>query len=485
MAPTAPKTNRMAKYRGKLKSNPVKWKQHLEKERERDKIRRLKAKDKVGKNKKLLEESRKKIRKRVRLHRERKKQGIVSNRDDCTSNIGSYKCVQSFGRAVNKTKQSLPKSPSKKLAVLRKLADEVVGPVKYASSPTKRTRESTLTSEVKSFIKEFFCNDEISWQAPGKQDVKSVKNPVSGERNHIQKRYMIMSIGEAFEQFKDSHPDVTIGKSTFFSLRPQHVLPLADTPHNVCVCKYHCNCINLIEAVSKHIPDFPKTHKELLTVIACNIDNENCMMGICSDCSNVNSAIQKLTQSQNLKHSITWQQWESDVDGRAKLRCIDGKCEVALEELMKKLAHFKIHSFVKKVQSEYFQSKKKSLTENSAVLQIDFAENYSMISQDEIQSAHWSHSQISIFTCGLWLCDNVFKPYIIVSNDLSHNKYAVCVFLDRIIEEIKKEMPAVKHLLIFSDNCTGQFKNRFVLSNICHMQNHHGLEVEWTWKGSC
>ena len=55
-----------------------------------------------------------------------------------------------------------------------------------------------------------------------------------------------MSIREGFEEFKGSHPEVTIGKSPFFSVSPQHVLPVADTPHNVCVCKYHSNCINLI-----------------------------------------------------------------------------------------------------------------------------------------------------------------------------------------------------------------------------------------------
>ena len=78
----------------------------------------------------------------------------------------------------------------------------------------------------------------------------------------MQKRYMITSIEEEFEQFKDSHPDITIGKSTYFSLPLQYVLPVVDTPRNVCVCKYHCNYINLIEALSKHIPDFLKDHKE-------------------------------------------------------------------------------------------------------------------------------------------------------------------------------------------------------------------------------
>lgn len=119
------------------------------------------------------------------------------------------------------------------------------------------------------------------------------------------------------------------------------------------------------------------------------------------------------------------------------------------------------------------------------MIQIDFAENYAMISQDEIQSAHWTHSQITLFTCGVWLADGVFKAFVVVSDDLSHDKYCVWAFLDVIIEEMKQIAPSVSHLFIFSDNAAGQFKNRYVLSNICLMEHdYNGMSAEWNFFAS-
>ncbi|KAJ8878766.1 hypothetical protein PR048_019352 [Dryococelus australis] len=42
-----------------------------------------------------------------------------------------------------------------------------------------------------------------------------------------------------------------------------------------------------------------------------------------------------------------------------------------------------------------------------------------MLSQDEIQSAHWSHAQVTVFTCCIWISSDV-KTYAIISDDLSH-----------------------------------------------------------------
>ena len=44
-------------------------------------------------------------------------------------------------------------------------------------------------------------------------------------------------------------------------------------------------------------------------------------------------------------------------------------------------------------------------TSGNHVVQVDFAENYAIIHQDEIQSAHWNHNQVTIFT----VCAHVGK----------------------------------------------------------------------------
>jgi hypothetical protein len=118
------------------------------------------------------------------------------------------------------------------------------------------------------------------------------------------------------------------------------------------------------------------------------------------------------------------------------------------------------------------------------LIQIDFAENYSIISQDEIQAAHWSHSRITIFTstCVVWLLLEVTTSFAIISDHLAHNKYAVFTFLSRIIKEGQSKHKLIDNVTIFSDGCAAQFKNKYTLSNLCFMKEDHSVTLsEWNF----
>ncbi|KAL3277931.1 hypothetical protein HHI36_013272 [Cryptolaemus montrouzieri] len=77
----------------------------------------------------------------------------------------------------------------------------------------------------------------------------------------------------------------------------------------------------------------------------------------------------------------------------------------ALDELHDSTGKLMLHFFVKNVQSDYFQNTKEGLTSEKPVIQIDFVENDALISQGEIQSAHWSHAEVTLFTFRIWTTD--------------------------------------------------------------------------------
>jgi len=56
-----------------------------------------------------------------------------------------------------------------------------------------------------------------------------------------------MSIGETYELFKTRYPNVKIGRSKFYALRPSWVRE--DSPRQVCMCIQHQN-IDLLLTVS-------------------------------------------------------------------------------------------------------------------------------------------------------------------------------------------------------------------------------------------
>ena len=87
-----------------------------------------------------------------------------------------------------------------------------------------------------------------------------------------------------------------------------------------------------------------------------------------------------------------------------------------------------------------------------AMMQIDFAENYNCISQDEIQSAYWTQAQVSLFTGAVY--HSVIHPYVIASDELSHSKEMMIPLLSRMLEEIPQEIEVLHiwsgHLAIWS-----------------------------------
>ena len=45
--------------------------------------------------------------------------------------------------------------------------------------------------------------------------------------------------------------------------------------------------------------------------------------------------------------------------------------------------------------------------------------------QHEIQSAHWNHSQATLFTADAWITTELFENIVAVSDHLTHKKYSV------------------------------------------------------------
>lgn len=111
------------------------------------------------------------------------------------------------------------------------------------SYPEDRRGNRPLDNQVEMTIHNFYTSDETSRETSYKKEV--IHPPPS--RNPIPLRFLHVTIGETFEQFKVKYPNLEIGRSKFFSLRPAWVRER--TPHESCLCIYHENA-NLVLQVS-------------------------------------------------------------------------------------------------------------------------------------------------------------------------------------------------------------------------------------------
>ena len=101
----------------------------------------------------------------------------------------------------------------------------------------------------------------------------------------------------------------------------------------------------------------------------------------------------------------------------------------------------------------------------------------------QIQSAHWSRKQLSLFTAHVWANSTTY-PLVIVSNDVAHNKYTVAACLERILTRIQILIPTLEEVIIFSDGSASQFKQRFLFKNLSFLANKFKINLSWNFFAS-
>ena len=105
-----------------------------------------------------------------------------------------------------------------------------------------------------------------------------VKGSHGKKRNTTEK----MNVMEAFQLFREENQDVDVGKSKFFEFRPQHIQPMANILHNVCICQQYGNMDSLLQGICKVYSKCPNTGRELIDSLVFQRNNPSCMMITCT-----------------------------------------------------------------------------------------------------------------------------------------------------------------------------------------------------------
>ena len=77
--------------------------------------------------------------------------------------------------------------------------------------------------------------------------------------------------------------------------------------------------------------------------------------------------------------------------------------------LKSQLRGFLIHTYVKRLQQQHFESLRDNVDGKEILIQLDFLENFSFTEQNAVQSAHWTNKQCTLFTVHLWVEKNKVK----------------------------------------------------------------------------
>lgn len=346
----------------------------------------------------------------------------------------------------------------------------------------------TLSKNIADSVKDFYNSDDISRMMPGKKDCVTIRN--KDGKIQVQKRLVLANLQEIYQLFKEKFPANKIGFSKFCDLRPKNcILAGKSGTHTVCVCTLHQN-IKLMMYGAK-MQNFVldgddtalKSYHSCLVKMMCNPPSQHCFMNVCKECPGVPRLQELLNTKFNEKmiDEVTYKKWVT-VD-RCVMETVVKCTDDFIDEFLDTLTKLKTHSFIASQQKEYYSEIKENLTEGHVVVNCDFAENYSFVVQDEIQSFHWTTSQATLHPFIIyykWEGKLKHLQYVFISDCLEHNTVAFYVFQKKLLEILKQTLPfALKKITYFSDGSAAQYKNKKNFLNLCLHKTDFEVEAEW------
>jgi len=325
-----------------------------------------------------------------------------------------------------------------------------------------KKQASKLSTATLEAVELMYHDDEYTRSFPGMKDALSVR--IEGERVKKQKRLISCDLKELHTAYLDRHkeaPEHKIGFSTFAKLRPKWCV-LAGSPgtHSVCVCSYHQN-VKLMIAASK----IDRDYKDLLSLMVCSLTDEDCMLGICQNCPGIEPVKELLLEDEDLGmlNEITYSEWKTGEHCQLATNVI--AVEEFIELLVSKIFALKSHHYVSKHQAKQLSILKENLDNETCILLGDFAENYTFVAQNAVQSFYWTNTQATLHPFVAYVVSpdtNVVKPLsmcIISDCSQKHTTSAVYAF-QKVVVPYLKSVATFKKIIYWSDGAAGQYKNK-------------------------
>lgn len=454
---------RMRNFRDKRKSDAE------YKRKESKRIEELRKRRVAKMSEEEKEEMKRRNRWRKRASRNKK---TDSSTEDPGTPYGSYKCIQSYSKAVIKSIRSLPQSPNKKRAVFSGMAERIGAELvqKMEKSLSGNRTSAGMNDEEVSVVKEFYYRNDISYTAPGMKDEMVIWE--DGQKVKRRKYFLTMFLREAYAVFKASHDDFKIGFSKFCDLRPRNVLLLKDTPLDQCKCKIHENFRLLLKGACIAYDNSWWETQLCETEDLCS----NHWLGECISCNSENKLKQHLS-GRDFSEQCTWYQWEENDIGRLMRIGPSGCLGELFDTMWNSFPGFREHVRIKRIQNKEFL-KDKTLS-HKRVLQMDFAMSYSCEYQNEIQSALWSRNTVLLFTAATFFRGEC-QTYLICSDTPEKGKNTIYAFVNALYETIPQD-DAIQIETIFTDGPSSEFKNKYMIKVLNGLTNLYGKPFEWKY----
>ena len=158
--------------------------------------------------------------------------------------------------------------------------------------------------------------------------------------------------------------------------------------------------------------------------------------------------------------------------------------ESFIKTVKEEIREFSEHVHRLRSQFQQLKANKELLPAHHMIVQMDFAENYSCRSLDEVQTAYWNQTSVTLHPVVVYFRTDeklMHKSYVIVSDEMGHSASTVCTFLDAIIPELKQIDPQLKKIHYWTDSPSSQYRNRFIFYVLSKHKELYGCDAQWNY----
>lgn len=168
------------------------------------------------------------------------------------------------------------------------------------------------------------------------------------------------------------------------------------------------------------------------------------------------------------------------------LRLVTSSCTVIdiVSAVRSEMEQLTAHLFRAAWQQRQYSQGKKNMPAKSALLVTDFAENYTCAMQDEVQSYHWTQTQVTVHPVMAYVnasSDVSVDPthteaLFFISDDLKHDAAAVEKFMEVAFAELKQKYD-VQTVVQFSDCCAAQYRGKTSFADMSFAKKDHAINL--------
>ena len=300
-------------------------------------------------------------------------------------------------------------------------------------------------------------------------------------REKVARKVLPKRVKRLHKEYNMQHPNLKVSRASFYRHIPKHVMTAGKQKMRQGLCEI-CTGVDLKVDVLNRYMETPIDGRDCLSESSlCPEPKIICYDRKCGDCG-VQVVHDKIycNLTADTDTPVRWSQWEmvSNTNGKGKRKDLvekHGTLDQLISLILKELVTFSRHLFVFRWQHQQFRNAKLSVSAHPsvAVAICDFAENFTCHHQDEVQSAHWGYSQVTVHPTVLYYkcshCDEIVTHYLVFfTDDITKDAALAKVILDKTIKFLTDKVTGLNELIVFSDGCAAQFKSRLPLFHLAN-----------------